>query len=120
MIPRNFKPCAELLKNFGVSFEWSSSGFGTIGAKVVIAPVRNSQDLSNVASGTSLPVIGVPMKGVPQCARGASLVALGKGGVKNAAFLALRILALSDGKLEKALENYKEKVKRSVVNKSHL
>ena len=44
-------------------------------------------------------------------------VAIGAGGVRNAAFLAARILALGDPKLEKALKDYKESNRQKVLSK---
>ena len=44
-------------------------------------------------------------------------VAVGTGGVKNAAFLAARILALQDAALEKRLQAYKETGKKNILKK---
>jgi phosphoribosylcarboxyaminoimidazole (NCAIR) mutase len=44
-------------------------------------------------------------------------VAIGPGGVRNAAFLAVRILALEDHKLAKALMDYKEKNREKILKK---
>ena len=83
-----------------------------------------------VAAHTELPVIGIPMespslKGLDsllstvQMPAGTPVatVAIGPGGVRNAAFLAARILALSDKKLEKALAYYKESNRKKVLQK---
>ena len=45
------------------------------------------------------------------------VVAVGSGGVKNAAFLAIRMLALKNPKLEKALLVYKEKNREKILKK---
>ena len=50
--------------------------------------------------------------GVPVAA-----VAVGSGGVKNAAFLALRILALEDKKLAKAIEAYQQSNRDKILKK---
>jgi phosphoribosylaminoimidazole carboxylase PurE protein len=90
------------------------------GVKIVIAGAGGSAALAGVvAAHTNLPVIGVPIKetaldgmdsllstvqmppGVPVAA-----VAIGKPGAKNAALLAIRILALSDKDLDKKLAGY--------------
>lgn len=87
------------------------------GAKVVIAAAGLSAALpGTIAAHTTLPVIGVPVNagtlggldallsisqmppGVPVAA-----VTIGSPGAKNAAFLAARILALSDNTLTKKL-----------------
>ena len=83
-----------------------------------------------VSAHTELPVIGIPvetssLKGLDsllstvQMPAGTPVatVAVGPGGVRNAAFLAARILALSDKKLEKALADYKEESRKKVLGK---
>ena len=42
-------------------------------------------------------------------------VAVGKPGAKNAGILALRILSLSDEKIEKKLEQYREKQREKIL-----
>ena len=82
------------------------------GIRVFIAGAGGAAHLAGVvASGTTLPVIGVPMTselsgldsllstvqmpaGIP-----VATVAIGKAGARNAAFLAVSILALSDRRL---------------------
>ncbi|MBF0619550.1 MAG: 5-(carboxyamino)imidazole ribonucleotide mutase [Candidatus Omnitrophica bacterium] len=90
------------------------------GAKVVICAAGGSAALSGVvAAHTQLPVIGIPLDsmgfngldallstiqmppGVPVAG-----VGIGKPGAKNAALVAIRILALSDKKLLKKLEKF--------------
>ena len=44
-------------------------------------------------------------------------VAVGSGGVKNAAFLAARILALQDMKIEKTLADYKNDDRKKILGK---
>jgi phosphoribosylcarboxyaminoimidazole (NCAIR) mutase len=44
-------------------------------------------------------------------------MAIGKAGTKNAALLAIRILALSDGALEKKLHAYVERMAEEVEQK---
>jgi phosphoribosylaminoimidazole carboxylase PurE protein len=90
------------------------------GVRVVICAAGGSAALSGVvAAHTMLPVIGIPLDsmgfngldallstiqmppGVPVAG-----VGVGKPGAKNAALIAIRILALSDASLTKKLEDY--------------
>jgi phosphoribosylamine--glycine ligase len=90
------------------------------GAKVVICAAGGSAALSGVvAAHTNLPVIGIPLDsmgfngldallstiqmppGVPVAG-----VGIGKPGAKNAALVAVRILALSDPSLTKKLDDF--------------
>ncbi len=99
------------------------------GVKVVICGAGMSAALPGVvAAHTILPVIGVPIDasslngmdallatvqmppGVPVGA-----VAIGKPGAKNAALLALRVLALSDKAIDKKLEEFKEEQRKTVL-----
>lgn len=92
------------------------------GVKVIIAGAGMAAHLPGViASYTNLPVIGVPLNasslsgmdslfsmvqmpsGVP-----VATMAIGEAGAKNAAILAIQILALSDEKLKKRLEKFKQ------------
>lgn len=101
------------------------------GFKVLIGAAGGAAHLAGVAAAyTTLPVIGIPLSISPfngldsflstlQMPAGTPVatVALGPAGVRNAAFLALRILALEDSKLAKALESYKKQVKASILKK---
>ncbi|MCK7470705.1 MAG: 5-(carboxyamino)imidazole ribonucleotide mutase [Desulfomicrobium escambiense] len=98
------------------------------GIKVIIAAAGKAAHLAGVlASLTTLPVIGVPMTtsdlggldsllstvqmpaGIPVGA-----VAIGKAGAKNAALLAVAILALSDTRLSGELKAYRQKMRAEV------
>lgn len=86
-----------------------------------------------VAAATLRPVIGVPINasmdgldallstvqmpgGIP-----VATVAIGKAGAKNAAYLAMQIIATSDTKIHKALINEREKNALTVIEKdAHL
>ena len=139
------KPCGEVLREFGVSFEAKvlsahRTPKETVayveaakknGILVIIAAAGGAAHLAGVtAAYTELPVIGIPvetpaLKGIDsllstvQMPAGTPVatVAIGPGGVRNAAFLALRILALSDEKLSKALAEYKKKTAEKVLSK---
>ena len=92
------------------------------GVKVIIAGAGMSAHLPGViASYTTLPVIGVPLNASPlsgidslfsmvQMPSGVPVatMAIGEAGAKNAAILAIQILALSDEKLKKRLEKFKQ------------
>src|SRR5437868_5130006 len=102
------------------------------GIKVIIAGAGGAAHLAGViAAESTLPVIGVPIPssslqgldsllatvqmpaGIP-----VATVALGKAGAANAAILAAQILALSDPEIGKKMSAYKEKLARSVDEKS--
>ena len=100
--------------------------------KVIIAAAGMAAHLAgSLAARTSLPVIGVPIAakegpagldallstvqmppGVP-----VATVAIGKPGAKNAAVLAVQILALSDETLAKNLDEFKKKQEKKVIEK---
>ena len=91
------------------------------GTKVFIAAAGGAAALAGViASHTILPVIGIPietksLKGLDSLLSTAQMpagipvatVAIGKSGAKNAALLALEILAVSDKKIQAKLRKYK-------------
>jgi len=99
------------------------------GCQVVICAAGLAAHLAGVvASHTLLPVIGVPMPGGPGGGMDALLstvqmpggipvatVALGKAGAKNAAFLAARILALSDPQVGARMEAIREANRKAVL-----
>jgi 5-(carboxyamino)imidazole ribonucleotide mutase len=92
------------------------------GIKVIIAGAGMAAHLPGViASYTNLPVIGVPLNASPlsgidslfsmvQMPSGVPVatMAIGEAGAKNAAILAIQILSLSDEKLKKRLEKFKQ------------
>ena len=94
------------------------------GIKVIIAGAGMAAHLPGViASYTNLPVIGVPLNASPlsgmdslfsivQMPPGVPVatMSIGEAGAKNAAILAVQILALSDEKLKKRLEKFKEEL----------
>lgn len=139
------KPCGEVLREFGVSFEAKvlsahrtpketvdyTLAAKSNGIKVLIAAAGGAAHLAGVvAANTDLPVIGVPIespsfKGLDsllstvQMPAGTPVatVAVGSGGAKNAAYLAIRILALNDPKLADALKNFKKMNKQKILGK---
>ncbi len=102
------------------------------GIKVIIAAAGMAAHLAGaLAAKTTLPVIGVPLisasglqgidaflstvqmpPGVP-----VATVAVGKAGAKNAAILAVQILALSDDNLARKLADFKKLQGKKVIEK---
>ncbi len=136
---------ATILKDFGVGYEMKvlsahrtpketaeyAEGLKAEGVKVVICGAGGSAALAGVvAAHTLLPVIGIPIESVlngldsllstvqmpPGVPVGA--VAIGKPGAKNAALLALRILALSDSKIAKKLEKFREDQRQQILKQT--
>lgn len=100
------------------------------GVKVIIAAAGLAAHLAGViAAHFPLPVIGVPMKGgalsgvdslysTVQMPPGIPVATVGIDGAKNAALLAIQILATSDKKLEKKMIEYKKGLSDGVLKKS--
>jgi 5-(carboxyamino)imidazole ribonucleotide mutase len=98
------------------------------GLKIIIAGAGGSAHLAGVtAAQTNLPVISIPVKrpdhghealwsnvAMPP---GIPLATMPENGGKNAALLAIRILALSDPELAKKYANFVTKQHDSVLNK---
>ena len=78
-----------------------------------------------VAASTTLPVIGVPIKGmldgldamlsIIQMPPGIPVATVGVNGAQNAAILAAEMLALSDETLAAKLRDYKQGLKDKIV-----
>lgn len=99
------------------------------GLKVLIAAAGGAAHLAGVlASKTTLPVLGVPMKGwaldgldsllsTVQMPRGVPVatLAIGKAGAVNAALLAGQILALEDTRIRKAVKADRDERRRQVL-----
>ena len=96
------------------------------GVRVIIAGAGMAAALPGViAAGTTLPVIGVPIKGmldgldamlsIIQMPPGIPVATVGVNGAQNGAILALEMLALSDGALADRLCAYKEGLKEKIV-----
>ena len=102
------------------------------GLKVLIAGAGGAAHLAGVlAAETSLPVIGVPLGSSPLAGWDALLatvqmpagvpvatMAVGIAGARNAAILALQILAVADSKLQDRLEHYKAELAEKVAEKA--
>src|SRR6266436_9298067 len=102
------------------------------GIRVIIAGAGGAAHLAGViAAETTLPVIGVPIPSTPlngmdsllaivQMPAGipVATVAIGKAGATNAGILAAQILGLSNNAVEAKLKLLKEKLVKSVEEKS--
>ena len=137
------EPCMETLKRFSVPFsvrvcsahrtplvaeELSRTareqGFGCI-----IAAAGKAAHLAGVmAAGTTLPVIGIPIKSstldgldsllsTVQMPSGVPVATVAIGGAENAALLAVQILALDDDGLAEALLQHKKEMAEKVMKK---
>ena len=100
------------------------------GIKVIIAGAGGAAHLPGmVASLTSLPVIGVPVKtknlkgldsllSIAQMPKGVPVATVAVDNAFNSALLALRILAVADSQLAKKIDNYmKQQAKKSKAKK---
>ena len=96
------------------------------GVKVIIAGAGMAAALPGViAAGTTLPVIGVPIKGmldgldamlsIIQMPPGIPVATVGVNGALNAAILAAEMLALADEDLAARVADYKEGLKQKIV-----
>ena len=137
------KSCAETLESFGVAHEchvmsahrtpdltadYVSSAEGR-GTKVIIAAAGGAAHLAGVcAAHTVLPVLGVPMPSVldgvdsllstVQMPGGIPVgtLAIGRAGAKNAALLAIAILATQDTSLRELLKGFRRQQAEKVRN----
>lgn len=129
------KKAGDVLKEFGVPVEWhvlsahrspvqvaefarsaADNGFG-----VIIAAAGMAAHLAGaVAGNTILPVIGIPVKAkalegmdallaTVMMPPGVPVATVGIDGAANAAYLAVQILAVSDGGLAQKLLDFKKK-----------
>lgn len=135
------KEAAAVLDQFEVPFELNiisahraphamlqfASESHTRGIAVIIAGAGGAAHLPGmVASATTLPVIGVPVKSsisldgwdsilsILQMPMGIPVATVALNGAKNAGLLAVKILALSNPKLQEKLKAYKKELERKV------
>jgi len=137
----------DILQGFGVPHEqrivsahrtpeWMSEYARTAeqrGLQVIIAGAGGAAHLPGmVAAQTTLPVLGVPVQGralsgldsllsIVQMPAGVPVgtLSIGESGAKNAALLAVRILANSDSELRAKLHAYQDDQRRAVLQDSH-
>jgi len=108
------------------SVEQFAKGAQARGIKVIIAAAGMAAALPGViAANTTLPVIGVPIKGsvldgvdalysIIQMPPGIPVATVAINGAMNAAILAIQMLALSDKQLAEALASYKQGLKKKI------
>ena len=95
------------------------------GIRVIIAAAGMAAALPGViAAQTTLPVIGVPVKGmldgldallsIVQMPPGIPVATVGVNGAQNAAILACQMLAIADADLATRLADYKERLKDKI------
>lgn len=104
-----------------------AKGAAERGLKVIIAAAGMAAALPGViAANTTLPVIGVPVKGavldgvdalysIIQMPPGIPVATVAINGAMNAAILAVQMLALADADLAKQYAAYKEGLKSKIV-----
>lgn len=142
------QPAVELLSEFRIEYEcrvvsahrtpnWMveyASEAADRGLKVIIAAAGGAAHLPGmVASLTTLPVLGVPVKSrvlngvdsllsIVQMPAGVPVgtLAIGVAGAKNAALLSARILAVSDEDLRDRLQQFQQQQTETVLNDSWL
>jgi 5-(carboxyamino)imidazole ribonucleotide mutase len=131
---------AKVLEDFGVGYEITISSahrypdntalYGREakgrGIKVIIAGAGMAAHLAGALAAYSiLPVIGVPLAGssflgldallsTVQMPSGVPVATVAVGGAKNAAYLAIEILALSDKQLEEKLLSFRMGLKKDI------
>ena len=135
---------ADILKSFNIPFELTVvSGHGTPdrmveyakqaksrGLKVIIAGAGGAAHLPGmVASLTSLPVIGVPIKStnsadgwdsilsILQMPGGVPVATVALNGAKNAGLLAAQIIGTHNETIALAMDDYKSKMESEVLEK---
>ncbi|MBY0542788.1 MAG: 5-(carboxyamino)imidazole ribonucleotide mutase [Sphingobacteriaceae bacterium] len=132
---------ADICKEFGVEFEMTvvsahrtpdrmftyAKEAASRGLKVIIAGAGGAAHLPGmVASITTLPVIGVPVKSsnsidgwdsilsILQMPNGIPVATVALNAAKNAGLLAVQILATADGSLSTKMQAYKDDLKKKV------
>lgn len=135
-------PAIETLEQFGIEVEkrvisahraphalmqWAESARER-GLKTIIAGAGGAAHLAGVIAGlTTLPVIGVPVRSktldgldsllsIVQMPAGIPVATVAINGAKNAALLAIEILALQDEKILAQLEDFRKQQTEKVVN----
>lgn len=138
------KDAAQILEDFDVSYDLTivsahrtpkrmvqyATEAGKKGIKVIIAGAGGSAHLPGmIASLTSLPVIGVPIRGnsldgldsllsIVQMPPGVPVATVAINGGKNAAILACQILGIENKTIFEKIEKYKLQLKNKVLTKA--
>lgn len=135
------RDAAQILEEFGIPFELTvvsahrtpkrmveyATAAAERGIRVIIAGAGGAAHLPGmVASCTSLPVIGVPVKSsnsidgwdsvlsILQMPNGVPVATVALNAAKNAGILAAQILGTSDKTLARRIRNFKEKMQEQV------
>lgn len=138
------KEAASILQHFEVEFELTvvsahrtplrmveyAQSAQRRGLKIIIAGAGGAAHLPGmIASITTLPVIGVPIKSsnsidgwdsilsILQMPNGVPVATVALNAAKNAGILAAQILAVSDAELSTKIKAYKESMERNVLDK---
>ncbi len=141
------KAAADILEEFGIEFEITivsahrtplrlveyAQTARKRGLHVIIAGAGGAAHLPGmVASITTLPVIGVPVKSsnsidgwdsilsILQMPNGVPVATVALNAAKNAGILAAQILSSSDGRMGRKIQAYKDKLKKEVEKKAKL
>lgn len=139
-------PAATFLKTFGITFEITivsahrtphrmveyASSAKKRGLKIIIAGAGGAAHLPGmVASLTTLPVIGVPVRSsnsldgwdsilsILQMPNGVPVATVALNAAKNAGILAAEILSLYDEKLSDKLKTFKKDMEEEVMKKAN-
>lgn len=138
------KDAAQILEDFDISYDLTivsahrtpkrmvqyATEAGQKGIKVIIAGAGGSAHLPGmIASLTSLPVIGVPIRGnsldgldsllsIVQMPPGVPVATVAINGGKNAAILACQILGVENKTIFEKIEKYKLELKEKVLTKA--
>ena len=136
---------AEVLKEMGIGYEMEISSAHRLpektaeyakgargrGIEVIIAGAGMAAHLAGViASNTTIPVIGVPLKSgalngldalysTVQMPAGIPVATVAIDGAKNAAYLACSILSIKYPEIAGKLEAYREKTRQELMKKSN-
>lgn len=135
---------AEILRQFQISYEVLilsahrspeetasyAKGAAKKGIKVIICGAGAAAHLAGVvASFFPLPVIGIPIKSsvlngldalfsIVQMPPGVPVATVGINNAKNAAFLAVQILAINDKRLQRKVGDFKNKLAKTITEKN--
>ena len=135
---------ATVLEQFGISYEMKitsahrtpnvmasyAASSQKRGLRIIIAGAGGAAHLPGMtASHTPLPVIGVPIKtksldgldsllSIAQMPGGVPVATVAIGGGKNAGLLAVQMLAISDKRLMKKMNDYKKSLQKESLEKN--
>lgn len=139
------KAAAEILEQFNIQFEITvvsahrtpkrmvdyAEGAASRGLQVIVAGAGGAAHLPGmVASLTTLPVIGVPIKSsnsidgwdsilsILQMPNGIPVATVALNGAKNAGILAARIIGAADSNVATILKDYQISMKEAVLGKA--